>query len=312
VSRPVILDCDTGTDDAVAIALAALHPDIELLGVTTVWGNHEVAHTTDNTLRVLDHLGFAGVPVHAGLAGPYAGREPPLPGGRADLPPTLDLPTPTRDPDSHDAVGWLVDTVRTAGEAVTLVATGPWSNLAAAVTADPELLGRLDRLVLLGGTRARPGVTRWAERNVWCDPRAADTLIGAARQAGTELLVITMDATFSAPLDSTDVAALDGLGTPAATMTARLLAERIEWYRRDPAMAALGAAPVHDALAVAALIDPAVVTGVPAGLAVVTEPGEQQGRVVCDLTPADGVLTLALAADSPTYRRVLSSALART
>ncbi len=89
---PVILDCDTGTDDAVAIMLAALHPDLDLLGVTTVWGNHDVRHTTDNTLRVLDHVGRGDVPVHAGANAPFRPRISPLPSGRPELPPVLDLP----------------------------------------------------------------------------------------------------------------------------------------------------------------------------------------------------------------------------
>ena len=86
---PVILDCDTGTDDAVAIMLAALHPDLDLLGVTTVWGNHDVAHTTDNSLRVLDLVGRGGIGVHPGRNAPLRPRLEELPSGRADLPATL-------------------------------------------------------------------------------------------------------------------------------------------------------------------------------------------------------------------------------
>ncbi len=91
---PVVLDCDTGTDDAVAILLAALHPDLDLLGVSTVWGNHDVRHTTDNTLRVLDLVGRGAIGVHPGRDGPVRPRIEPLPSGRADLPTTLDLPAP--------------------------------------------------------------------------------------------------------------------------------------------------------------------------------------------------------------------------
>ncbi len=236
MARPVILDCDTGTDDAVAIALAALHPDLDLLGVTTVWGNHELRHTTDNTLRVLDHLGFTDVPVHAGLAGPYAGRDPAVPGGRADLPPTLDLPEPTRPVASTDAVGWLVETLRAAAGPVALVATGPWSNVAAALVRDPRLLTHVDPLVLLGGAHRQAGVTPWAERNVWCDPGAAAAVLAAG--VATTTVLVTMDATFGVPLDRADVASLGALGTPAGTLAARLLSDRIEWYSRDPELAA--------------------------------------------------------------------------
>ena len=309
MGRPVILDCDTGTDDALAIALAALHPELDLLGVTTVWGNHEVANTADNTLRVLDHLGFLDVPVHAGLAGPYAGRDPALPGGRADLPATLDLPAPTRAVSSTDAVGWLVETLGAATEPVALVATGPWSNLAAALAVDPRLLEHVDPLVLLGGAHRHAGVTRWAERNVWCDPRAAAAVLAAA--GATTTVVVTMDATFAALLDTDDAAGWAALGTRAGTLAADLMTQRIEWYRRDPELAGRGAAPLHDPLAVALLVAPDVVTTHRAQVGVETRPGERQGETRVDLTPRGAVLDVALDADSAAYRDILTSAFSR-
>jgi inosine-uridine nucleoside N-ribohydrolase len=304
VARPVILDCDTGTDDALAIALAALHPDLDLLGVTTVWGNHEVTHTADNTLRVLDHLGFVDVPVHAGLAGPYAGRTPALPGGRSDLPPTLELPEPTRPVTSTDAVGWLVETLRAAPDPVALVATGPWSNVAAALARDPRLLDHVDTLVLLGGAHRRAGVTPWAERNVWCDPSAASVVLAAA--GATTTVLVTMDATYAVPLDEGDVATWAALGTRAGTLAAGLMTDRIAWYRRDPEMAARGAAPLHDPLAVAVLSDPDVVTTARAAAVVESAEGEQQGRTRFDFTPGGAALEVALGADSATYRTLLT------
>ena len=111
---PVILDCDTGTDDAVVIMLAALHPDLDLLGVTTVWGNHDVRHTTDNTLRVLDHVGRGDVPVHVGANAPFRPRLSPLPSGRPELAPVLDLPATGRVAGASPAVDWLVETIRAA------------------------------------------------------------------------------------------------------------------------------------------------------------------------------------------------------
>ena len=242
---PLIIDCDTGSDDAVAILLAALHPDLHLLGVTTVWGNHDVAHTTDNSLRVLDLVGRGDIGVHPGVDGP----------GRTDLPPTLDLPEPTsvaRAP----AVEWLVETLRAATTPVALVPTGPLSNIAAAVEADPRLVEAVGRLVVLGGSHRERGVTPYAERNVWCDPDAAHAVLHAGF---ADVLLVTMDATFSAPLAAADTERLRAVGTVAATTAAELVDERIAWYRRDAAMAPLGAAPLHDPLAVACLLDPGVV-----------------------------------------------------
>lgn len=252
----VILDCDTGTDDAVAVLLAALHPDLDLLGVTTVWGNHDVRHTTDNTLRVLDLVGRGDVGVHPGRNGPVRPRITALPSGREDLVPTIGLPAPTSVPGAP-AVEWLVETLRAATEPVALVPTGPLSNLAAAVAADPRIVGAVGRLVVLGGTHRQAGVTPYAERNVWCDPEAAHDVLAAGFR---DVLLVTMDATFSAPLTAADVARLRALGTVAATTAADLVEQRIEWYRRDDAMAALGGAPLHDPLAVAALVAPDLLT----------------------------------------------------
>ena len=255
MSVPVVLDCDTGTDDAVAIMVAALHPGIELLGITTVWGNHDVVHTTDNSLRVVDLVGRGDVGVHPGCNGPVRPRLEELPTGRPDLPTTLEIPAPTtaaRGP----AVEWLVETLRAATRPVTVVATGPLTNLAAVLAADPAIVDALGGLVVLGGTHRERGVTPYAERNVWCDPEAAhDVLHGGFR----DVHLVTMDATFSAPLTGVDAARLRAVGTLAASTAADFVDTRIDWYRRDPVMAALGAAPLPDPLAVAVLLDPGVV-----------------------------------------------------
>ncbi|WP_183099036.1 nucleoside hydrolase [Nocardioides pelophilus] len=252
---PLILDCDTGTDDAVAILVAALHPELALLGVTTVWGNHDVSHTTDNTLRVLDLVGRGDIGVHPGCNGPVRSRLEALPSGRPDLAPRLPLPDPTT-PAGSPAVEWLVETLRATTTPVTVVPTGPLTNLAAVLAADPRLVEAVGSLVVLGGSHREPGVTPYAERNVWCDPEAAHDVLTAGFR---DLLLVTMDATFSAPLDPADVARLRTVGTVAALTAADLVEARIAWYRRDPAMAALGAAPLHDPLAVACLLDADVV-----------------------------------------------------
>ncbi|KAA1428913.1 nucleoside hydrolase [Nocardioides antri] len=252
---PLILDCDTGTDDAVAILVAALHPGLDLLGVTTVWGNHDVAHTTDNSLRVLDLVGTAGTGVHPGCNRPVRPRLEELPSGRADLPATLPLPPPTTAAGAP-AVEWLVETLRAATQPVTVVPTGPLTNIAAAVAADPRIVDAVGGLVVLGGSHRERGVTPYAERNAWCDPEAAHDVLTAGFR---DVLLVTMDATFSAPLTAADTARLRDVGTVAAATAADFVDARIEWYQRDPAMAALGAAPLHDPLAVVCLLDPGVV-----------------------------------------------------
>jgi inosine-uridine nucleoside N-ribohydrolase len=304
---PVVLDCDTGTDDAVAILLAALHPELDLLGVTTVWGNHDVRHTTDNTLRVLDLVGRGDVGVHPGRNAPVRPRIEPLPSGRADLPPTLDLPAPSSSAGS-DAVEWLVETLRAAAEPVAVVATGPLTNIAAALAADRRVAGAVGRLVVLGGSHRQAGVTPYAERNVWCDPEAAVDVLAAPVR---DVLLVTMDATFSAPLTAADVARLRSLGTPAAATAADLLDTRIAWYRRDPAMAALGAAPLHDPLAVAALVDPGLLTTLRAQVRVERADPATYGatRFAAEVDDARGRVSVAIRADRARYADLLCATL---
>lgn len=304
---PLILDCDTGTDDAVAILVAALHPDLDLLGVTTVWGNHDVAATTDNSLRVLGRVGRDDIGVHPGMNGPVRPRLERLPSGRADLPPTLPLPAPTSVAGSA-AVEWLVETLRAATDPVSLVPTGPLSNVAAAVAADPAIVDAVGRLVVLGGSHREPGVTPYAERNVWCDPEAAHDVLTAGFR---DLLLVTMDATFSAPLTAGDAAQLRAGGTVAAAMAADFVEDRIDWYRRDPAMAALGAAPLHDPLAVACLVDPEVLHVRDAAVSVERTDPTAYGasRFSFDGTEPGAPVRVALRADHDRFLGLLCGAL---
>jgi inosine-uridine nucleoside N-ribohydrolase len=298
VGVPIVLDCDTGTDDAVAILCAVLHPGVDLLGVCTVWGNHDVRHTTDNTLRVLDLVGAGEVPVVPGLNGPFRGRATPLPSGRDDLPATLDLPEPTGRPYAGHAPDWLADLVGAHPQPVTVVATGPLSNLAAAIERHPDLVDRVDRVVCLAGTHEEPGVLPLVERNVWCDPEAAALVVDAGF---ADLTLVGMDATFSAPLDAADVAELRDLRTPAAAVAARLVEERIAWYADDEAMGPLGAAPLHDPMALAHVLDPAVLTTRPAAVVVDLADGPTYGRTVLDLEARAPTLRVALSADHDRY-----------
>lgn len=266
----MVLDCDTGTDDAVAILAAVLDPRIDLLGVCTVWGNHDVRDTTDNTLRVLDLVG-SDVPVVPGLNGPFAGRATSLPSGRDDIPARLDLPAATSTAHDGHAPEWLADLVAEHPEPVTVVTTGPLSNLAAAVSARPELVRGVRRVVALAGTHRHDGVAPLVERNVWCDPEAAARVIEAGF---TELTFVGMDATFAVPLDHADAAALVEVATPAALAAAAMVEQRIGWYD--------GPAPLHDPLAVALLVAPEVLSTQSASARVELAPGPTYGRTVFD------------------------------
>jgi inosine-uridine nucleoside N-ribohydrolase len=256
--RKLILDVDTGTDDAVAIMLAALHPDLELIGCTTVNGNVSVAHCTDNTLRVLDHIGRSDIPVYEGLARPLARADFPRPRAERDLAgkihgTTLPVPATTRRAAAVSAVEFLVQTFREATDPVTLVAVAPLSNLAAALALDPGFARRVPQLVIMGGSHALGNVTPAAEFNIWADPEAAAMVFAGGFR---RITLVPLDATHRALVSRQECDRLAGLGTPAGEAAAAFIGHRIKVHDEIQRMAVAGTTPVHDALAVASLVAP--------------------------------------------------------
>src|ERR671937_935655 len=152
MATPIILDCDPGHDDAIALLLALASPELEVLGVTTVSGNHTLEKTTANAIRVLDHVNRKDVPVAAGAPRPLV-REPRTAGevhGETGLD-GPNLPGPSRLPAAMHAIDWIAQAVSASAEAVTLVPTGPLTNIALFLARYPELTERLERIVLMGG-----------------------------------------------------------------------------------------------------------------------------------------------------------------
>ncbi|MDX6277176.1 MAG: hypothetical protein QOJ72_1304 [Nocardioidaceae bacterium] len=281
MARRIVLDCDTGTDDAIAIMLACSRPELDLLAVTAVWGNHAVQHTADNSLRTLDLVGRADVPVFAGCDGPIEAGE--RPGGSPE-PDTLPIPPAARSVDPVHAVEWLVETARAATEQFTLVPTGSLSNIASAVRADPGIVEAIDELVVMGGVVERGGDLPDVETNVGYDPDAAQGVLDAGFE---RLVLVTLDATYRACVTSAQCDQLRDTGSAAAVLAAEFIEQRIARYRLLPAMGGRAAAPVHDALTIAYLLDPTLVTLRPGRVRVETTAGTSRGRTDIDLDPVD-------------------------
>jgi inosine-uridine nucleoside N-ribohydrolase len=283
MARKLILDVDTGTDDAVAIMMAALHPALELIGVTTVNGNVVVEHCTENSLRVLDFIGRSDIPVYEGLNRPLARPDFPIP--RAIKKSTgvhgtvLDVPPATSRKQDKSAVEFLIETYRAATEEIVLVPTGPLSNIAAAIALDPGFVDRVPEVVLMGGAHHHGNVTPAAEMNIWADPDASASVFAAGFR---KLVCVPLDATHQALVTKADVAAMEALGTPAATAAARFIGRRVAAYDANQPMSEPGAAPVHDALCVAYLVDPTVITTRFLHVAIETQGALTVGRTVVD------------------------------
>jgi inosine-uridine nucleoside N-ribohydrolase len=258
----LILDCDTGTDDAVAIMAAALHPDLDLIAVTTVNGNVPLKNTTDNSLRVLDHIS-RDIPVYPGAPRPLVRPDFPVPrrvlnGEDGIHPLELPLPAPTSKARAKNAVRFLLDTYMDDANAdVVLVAVGPLTNVALALSSEPSLASRIRKLVIMGGASGWGNVTGSAEFNIWVDPEAAETVFTAGIR---DVLVVPLNATHSAALGLADCDRFDAIGTPAATASADLIRHRILHENGQDAEHPTTA--VHDALCIASLVNPNVLTEV--------------------------------------------------
>jgi purine nucleosidase/ribosylpyrimidine nucleosidase len=312
----VILDVDTGTDDAVAIMLAALHPDLELIAVTTVNGNVPLENTTDNTLRTLDFIGRGDIPVYPGRARPlvrhdFPGRKDY--GGATDMH-GLELPIPAPASKAQDtgAVEFLVETFRSSTEPITLVPTGPLSNIGAAVAVAPDIVEKVHEVVIMGGGYKHGNITPAGEFNIWADPEAADMTLTAGFDP---LTLVPLDATHQALVTRDDVARFDSLGTPAGTAAARFVGRRIDAYSAGHRVETADAAPVHDALCIAYLVDRDVIETRHLHVRVETQGELNIGRTVIDTrSHADQQPNahVAFAADARRFVELMMTVFSRT
>jgi inosine-uridine nucleoside N-ribohydrolase len=250
---PVILDCDPGHDDAIALLLALASPEVELLAVTTVAGNSTLERTTANALRVLDLAGRADIPVAAGADVPLV--RPRVIADHVHGASGLDgpaLPPPSREPSPLHAVELLAETLLAAPRPVTLVPTGPLTNVALLLAQHPEAAARIERVVLMGGAIGEGNVTPAAEFNIWFDPEAAARVFAS----GLDVTMVGLDVTHKALLTPERGERLRVAGT-----VGRFVAELLDFfsrYHRDTY--GWSGAPIHDAVAMAHVLRPDLLT----------------------------------------------------
>jgi inosine-uridine nucleoside N-ribohydrolase len=269
MATPILLDCDPGHDDAIALLLALASPELELRGVTTVAGNQTLEKTTANALRVLEHVGREDVPVAAGADRPLV-REPHVAAnvhGETGLD-GPDLPPPRGKPVDQHAVEFLAEHLEPG---VVLLPVGPLTNVALLLARYPEK--RPDRIVLMGGAIAEGNVTPAAEFNIWADPEAAARVFAS----GIELTMVGLDVTHKALFTPRHAARLEGR---AGTMVRELL----EFYGRfHSEVYGFDGSPIHDALAVAHVFRPELVETKHRGVKIDTGPELSRGRTYVDL-----------------------------
>jgi len=283
---PLILDVDTGVDDALALLLALASPEVTLIATTTVMGNVDIDHTTENTLAVLELCGYGDIEVARGAGRPLAGEYVAAPAvhgerglGRAAL------PSAPRAPSERDAARLLVETARERPGEVLLVATGPLTNVALAVAEEPDLPTLLRGFTTMGGAFVHQGnVTPAAEANIWWDPEAAQAVFRAFAGSPEPKLPVCvgLDVTERVKLDR---AGLDTMCAPAPdSPIARFLQDAvpfyIEFYER---YGSSGGASMHDPLALAISIDPSLADLQTTRVEVETDGTWTRGETVTDL-----------------------------
>jgi inosine-uridine nucleoside N-ribohydrolase len=276
---PLIIDSDPGLDDALAIGLAIARSELELLAVTTVGGNADVRHCTENALRLLQAYGRADIPVAEGAAEPLTGevvRATAIHGeggiGRTVLPPSTAGPRP------EGAVQLIARILRESAEPVVIAPLGPLTNIALLLRLHPGLAERIAHLSIMGGSIGEGNMTISAEFNIYADPVAADIVF----RSGIPITMMGLDVTHMATLDAAAAARLRTTGTASAAIAAELVDFAIErvgqWYGGTTTA-------IHDAVAVAHLAIADLVSVARYNVRVDTTDGPARGRTVCEGLP---------------------------
>ncbi len=276
MTTPILIDCDPGHDDAIAILLALASPEVEVLGITTVAGNTTLPKTTANAIRVLELAGRADIPVAAGADRPLV-RELSVAESvhgvsGLDGPSLIDPVTP---PQAEHAVDFLAQQLSEASEPVTLVAVGPLTNVALLIDRFPARAIQIKEIVSMGGAIGLGNVTPAAEFNIFVDPEAACQVY----ESGIPITMVGLDVTHQAILNHDHADRLRDTGR-CGRFVAELLDFFIANYERR--RRSLGGAPIHDAVAVAHLIWPDLMEAEQVAVAVDTESVLCRGRTVVD------------------------------
>ncbi|HEV8632925.1 MAG TPA: nucleoside hydrolase [Chloroflexota bacterium] len=283
----VVIDCDTGVDDAMAVLYGLLSPNIDVVGLTCVWGNTSVENATANTLRLLEIAASStggveqpGVPVAKGAARPLIGPEPQFASGvhGLDGQGNTNLPPPRLEPTGETAAELIVRLAREHPGELVLVPTGPLTNVAIALAMEPGIARLYREVVLMGGAFLAPGnASRFGEANIWHDPEAAQMVF----EAGWPITAVGLDVTLKAMLSAENLERLRESGTPAGVHLHKITQFYLERYaarrgRRECAM--------HDALALGIAEDRSLVLHAPTARVDVELTGTHtRGMTVADL-----------------------------
>ncbi|MDE0711048.1 MAG: nucleoside hydrolase [Rhodospirillales bacterium] len=281
-ARPLIIDCDPGQDDAIALLMAiASAEEFDLQGITAVAGNVPLVKTEVNARQIRDLAGRPELPVYAGCPRPMV--RMPVTAEAVHGPSGIDgadLPEPSRPAEETHAVDFLVQTLAEAPRPVTLATLGPLTNVALAIIKNPSILDNVAEIVAMGGSIGLGNVTAAAEFNIYADPHAAHVVF----EAGVPLTMVGLDVTRQAIATPARIEAIRSLGTAPAAAVCGML----EYYGARTTAAYRHGPPLHDPCVIAYLLKPKLFEGRDMHVAIELIGEHAQGRTVCDVHGRSG------------------------
>lgn len=302
----VILDCDPGHDDAVAIMLAAKHPKIDLLAITTVAGNQTLEKTTKNALKVCSYLGITDVPIAAGMARPLVRDQIIADNIHGET--GLDGPVfgePTLKVDTRHAVDLIIELLLNSEGDIHIVPTGPLTNIAMALRREPKILPKIKKIVLMGGSYQLGNVTPCAEFNIFADPEAAHIVFNCGRP----IVMIGLDVTRKARVTKDVIEKMRGVNNKAS----KLFLELMEFFgKTQREVFGWDGPPLHDPVTIAYLIDPSLLKTKLMHTEIELRSTLCYGRTVCDyfgVTGKEPNVEVAVDIDTEKYWEIIRDTL---
>lgn len=251
---PLIIDCDPGVDDAIALMLALSSPELLIKGITAVAGNVPLPLTQRNARQICELMDRSDIPVYGGCPRPLV-RSPITAAsvhGKTGLDGAI-LPEPTLPLQPIHAVQFLIETLEAAPEPLTLATLGPLTNIAVALIQAPHVLSQIERIVMMGGGVMAGNVTSVAEFNIYADPHAAHVVF----ELGIPITMIGLDVTHSVLTTPERLAAIKAVATPVSQVAVDLLSH---YGKADEARLGTRGAPLHDPCVIAYLLQPELFT----------------------------------------------------
>ena len=275
LKEKIILDCDPGHDDAIAIMVAGLHEKLDLLGISVVAGNQTYEKVTNNALRICDYFGFDTTRVYGGAKGPLVRKQIIASDfhGETGLD-GIKLPATERKIEKKHAVNFIVDTLLNSEEKVTLVPVGPLTNIAMALRLEPEIKGKIKRIVLMGGSCGAGNHTPYAEFNIYADPEAAHIVFSS----GVPIVMMGLDVTNKTMPDAKIVNKIQAINTKASDF----LYQSLHFPKRYDENGNFIYHTLHDVVTLAYIIDESIVEVEKVECRVEIKDSEKYGQTVCN------------------------------